>query len=63
MPSMFVEAPVTPGFSLSDAAQYLIRELDREASRRGRVVSGNVTIFEGVGGFGEQVLRIEAPVR
>jgi hypothetical protein len=62
MARMFVEAPVTPGFSLSEAAQYLMAELDKTAAQHGRRVGRDVTIYEGAGAFGERVLRVEAPV-
>ena len=62
MARMFVEAPIVSGASLSDAAQFLMAELDKTAARHGRRVGRDVTILEGAGVFGERVLRVEAPV-
>lgn len=62
MVRMFVEAPVTPGAKLNDAAQFLEAELDRRAAEHGRTVHGPVTILEGPSAFGERVLRLEASV-
>ena len=62
MKRMFVEAPLTPGAAVNDAAQFLMAELDKKAAEANRRVVGNVQIFEGASGFGERVLRIESNV-
>jgi len=56
---LYVEAPLNPGASLPDAAQYLMAELDRVAAEANRAVVGEVTIYEGNDAF-QRILRIEA---
>lgn len=58
---MYVEAPLTPGAKVNDAAQYLMAELDRQAAERNRSIVGPVTILEGGTAF-ERHLRLEAHV-
>lgn len=59
MPRLFVEAPLNPGASVADAAQYLMAELDRVAAGTNRVISGPVSIGEGHTAF-ERIIRVEA---
>lgn len=53
---------MSPGFTIRDAAQYLMAELDRQAAEAGRVVNGPVSIFERTTTF-ERIIRIEADTK
>ena len=59
---LYVEAPVNPGATSADAAQYLMAELDRRAAEVNRTINGPVTIYEGHDAF-QKIVRVEADTK